>query len=124
MAGKSLPGFNDVAQLPGWAVDQNRREIVLRITALLYYRQQIDQEINGRKLAQLADVFGEQYLDLACSADLPDANLLASSMSPMPTPDAMLARGAELLASHREPGVAPLVAMADALFAQADRAGV
>jgi hypothetical protein len=117
--GKALPAYSDLAQLPDWAVDDDRRDAISRITVLLHYRRQIDKEISGRKLAQLAEVFGESYFDLACSAPRPDDSALAADITPMPRPDIMLIKGRKMLDQHRDSTIGPLVSIAEALYQNA-----
>jgi hypothetical protein len=115
MAGHTIPEFRDLAQLPDWALDADARESVLCVAALLYFRPQIDREINGRKLAQLAEAFGEDQVDLACSAQRLPPTMLAPDSQPLPSPDAIHAIGNSLMERHCEPEVAPLIKQAEAI---------
>lgn len=115
MAGQHLPDFVALASLPDWSVDLSVRANVLRMAALLHFRQQIDRELNGARLRQIADEFGEAFFDHACTAPLPAPEALAALAEELPRPDRMIESGEALLARSLEPAIADLVQTAHAL---------
>ncbi len=121
MAGQQLPDFSALAALPDWSVDIAARADILRMAALLHFRQQIDRELNGARLGQIAVAFGEAFLDRACAAPLPPLESMAAFGDELPRPDRMIERGEALLDRSVDPAISNLIEIAHALVREVHR---
>lgn len=62
--------FNNLRRMPRWwSAAEEDRDTIATIAALLNYRDQIDQELDGARLRALVGTTGETVFDLACSHD-------------------------------------------------------
>jgi hypothetical protein len=103
------PSFASVAALPDWVLaDHADREAIARVAALLYHRDAVDAEIDGTRLAALAQCVGENMFDVLCDCEPPAAK---AEERQLPRPDGLSAIGHGLITaslpealSHHFPG--------------------
>ena len=71
LAGETLPDLVDLQRPPEWqALRGNDRARLGMMMAGLHCRPLIDAELNGVRLAALADMFGEDEFDAICGVDV------------------------------------------------------
>jgi hypothetical protein len=93
--GKLPPVFSTMRQLPRWMLSTSDtvQLATAKMTAILYFRRQIDLELGGAKLGELAALFGETLLDHGCSAPCPPDDQRACDSQKLPRPEQMLDEG-------------------------------
>jgi hypothetical protein len=92
------PTLADMINLPDWILcDADMVGDIAAVTALLHFRGAIDQELSGAKLRAICDCLGEDNYDLACSAPLPMAELIANPETKLPSPDQLQGIGQAML---------------------------
>lgn len=121
LGGGHVPGFAEVANPPVWASSEgNDRAQLAKVVALLASRSAIDTELNGARLAALADAVGEACFDSICEANVLDLTI-GDYPSALPRPGDLERQGAALLATASErPVLAGLAALAAEICRQAD----
>ncbi len=64
-------GFNNLSRMPRWwSAPEADREPIAAIAALLNFRAQIDQELDGNRLRALVSTTGETLFDIACDSEV------------------------------------------------------
>lgn len=92
------PTLADMINLPDWILcDADMVGDIAAVTALLHFRSAINQELSGSKLRAICDCVAEDNYDLACSASLPTAELIADSEAKLPSPDQLQGIGQTML---------------------------
>lgn len=92
------PTLADMINLPDWILcDADMVGDIAAVTALLHFRGAVDHELSGSKLRAICDCVGEGNYDLACSAPLPTAELIADPEAKLPLPDQLQAIGQAML---------------------------
>ena len=95
---KAPPTLADIVNLPDWILcDSRLTDDIAAITALLHFRQAIDQELSGAKLRGICDAVGEAYYDLACATPMPATALMADASAKLPTPERLTEFGRAML---------------------------
>ena len=90
--------FDALFEIPLWQLMDGAKLRKTAITAgLLHYRGQIDRELRGATLRQIAARYGEDLFDLVCDAPMPDHDARADSKKPFSSGLDMEAIGLALL---------------------------
>jgi hypothetical protein len=125
--GQSISAFSTMRRLPRWSLSTSEatQSATAKMTAILYFRRQIDLELSGAKLGELAALFGEALLDRGNGAPCPPEDQRAGASQKLPRPEQMLEQGWSLM--HRALPVAlarhyPQAEGNRALFALVDSA--
>lgn len=80
--------FGSFAALPLWSLQNDQDSQALAYAAgLIYFRKQLDRELDGAILRSLAAKTGEGLLDKVMDAGILDDEYLATSDLPLPLPD-------------------------------------
>ena len=110
LRGDHVPSFAELADPPRWIIcgDEEQGQIAC-VLALLVARPDIDGELNGQRLSELATAVGEDRFDLVCEADVAALHLADRPQS-LPAARDLDRRGRALLAAA--PGKAALSQLA------------
>lgn len=116
--GAASPSFADVANPPAWARSEgDDRAQLAKTIALLASRAAIDSELNGARLAALAEAVGEDSFDQICEADVLDVTI-ADIPAALPRPEELERLGSDMLAAANDrPALAQLAAIAQTICA-------
>ena len=105
--------FADLVNPPAWkeTAKTNRNDLAVTM-ALLKARPAIDSELNGQKLANLADFVGEDRFDCVCEADISIFEWGAHDAQ-LPNPMELLEEGEALIVeAENRPEIGALAAIA------------
>lgn len=109
LRGEHVPTFNDLVDPPAWKQVAAEHRTDLAVTmALLKSRPAIDGELNGQKLASLAEFVGEERFDEICEVDCSVFDF-ADEVGGLPNPLELIEQGEKLIdAAEMNPDLAML----------------
>ncbi len=118
LRGECVPSFAELVDPPAWShAAQDQHNDLAAVLALLNSRSVVDAELNGQRLATLAQFVGEERFDRVCEMNIQELHLPHPPES-LPTPFELIEQGEVLIEeATRRPEVAHLAEMAAEIIA-------
>ncbi|MEL6878270.1 MAG: hypothetical protein AAGL68_09260 [Pseudomonadota bacterium] len=119
LRGDHVPGFGELVDPPAWSeVAKEQRTDLAAVMALLRFRPALNAELNGQKLASLAQFIGEDRFDQVCEISLDEIGV-QDACEALPTPFELVEQGERLIEqAERRPEIAHLAQAAASILAQ------